>query len=339
MLNYYEILGLNTSATDSEIRRAYRILARRYHPDLNPDKHESEKFKLIAQAYDTLNNAEKRKQYDIDLDNFLQQSFQEKINAYKKRQEASDKAANTRARERYFKAQQADIEAMKHLHEMKNKAQQKGDEITNKVKKLGQPVLSNVVSKLRNIRKGKSNTPKQQLPVPFQIIEISVSVPEAIFGVRKAVELSDGNRKINVKIPAGVYPGTILKLRSDNRNLVAIIRVARHPFISMHSKGIVVEMPVTIAEAIQGATIKVPTLEEAILLKVPPGTQSGTELRIRGKGVRNNESRGDLFARIMIQVPSDTERPGLKDKAELFKADYDQGVRKSMPDNLGNLIE
>jgi DnaJ-class molecular chaperone len=167
-----------------------------------------------------------------------------------------------------------------------------------------------------------------------------VSVEEAINGVKKVVELdeSPAKRRISVRIPPGVRTGSVVHLQSRRKQreeLVVIIRVAPHPYISMHVKGLVVEVPITVQEAVEGARIQVPTLEEPALITVPAGSQSGHEIRLRSRGpVGRDGVRSDLFYRLLIKVPDQPFASGLAGKVREVSAYYEEAVRRSLPHKL-----
>jgi DnaJ-class molecular chaperone len=155
--------------------------------------------------------------------------------------------------------------------------------------------------------------------------------------VKKTVEIEEpaGTRKLSVAIPPGVRSGSVIRLRAKNsptEELVLIVRVASHPFIAMQPRGIVVEVPVSVQEAVFGASITVPTLEDPVSIKIPPGTQSGQEVRLRERGVHHREgARGDIFYRILIAVPGSPEAVGLREKVGELEAYYGGGVRAGLP--------
>lgn len=331
MENHYETLGLTMSASQEEIRRAYRILARRYHPDVNPGKASAEeRFKSIANAYSVLGDAEKKAKYDQELERFFHADKEFGFRAFQESQRRQSSA-----RKRYMEAQER---AEHHSSKRGPKPEQKiSREAPKKAAKQGG--FFNSIKKSVDIfsllPKKKSEDSARATKV--SVIEVSVSMKDAVYGVKKTVELSEPERirKISVAIPPGVRNGSVVHLRSKNpfnEELVLIVRVPIHPFLSIQTRGIVAEVPITIQEAICGASISVPTLDEPISVKIPPGSSSGTEVRIPGKGMYSRDSsRGDLFVRFMIQVPQSPDAVGLKDKARELDQYYEGSIRDKLP--------
>jgi DnaJ-class molecular chaperone len=181
---------------------------------------------------------------------------------------------------------------------------------------------------------------QQSSVVKISVVEVSINIRDAIFGVRKAIEVTEpeGVRKISVHIPPGVRTGAVLHLRSkgqSSEDLVVVVRVAAHPILNMQPKGLVAEIPISVKEAIEGANISVPTLEDPIVIKLPPGSQSGSEIRLKGRGAPLKDgSKGDLFLRLLIKVPESTAGIGLREKAEALEAYYERPVRQTLPKNL-----
>ncbi|MBX7145315.1 MAG: DnaJ domain-containing protein [Oligoflexia bacterium] len=366
MINHYATLGLHTSATPEEIRRAYRILARRYHPDVNPGKASEEKFKSIAQAYDVLSDEKRKQAYDLELEQALRDKAAMGFKAY---QQATK--AHVSARKRFYEAK----------HENFGKLQPEGPEIAPDPTPPppSQPGLADLWYKAKKAflgpparrarptpgpkrasprpesagRPGFQTRPAEPVPerpisqdlhqpsvVRISVVEVSVSLRDAVYGVRKTVEVSEpeGSRKISVNVPPGVRSGSVVHLRSKgthSEDLVVVIRVATHPFLSMAPRGLICEIPITVGEALSASSISIPTLEDPVVVKIPPGCQSGTELRLRGKGAPQKDgTRGDLFIRFMVMLPESPEAVGLKDKAQALEAYYEKQVRQALPKTL-----
>lgn len=363
MENYYKLLGLNTSAASEEIRRAYRILARRYHPDVNPGKTSEDKFKKIAEAYRVLSDPDKRKAYDSDLENHLrstghgQSDADPRINAYRRNQSS----ARTSARQKFYEAQYQNFGKVKPETTAEEKPAPKtasaglGGDFA-KFATLGKKTLDRVFGT------GRKETPRRSATesnrpgtmtgdvdvdrhdiAKISLIEVSVTLGDVVNGVKKTVEIAEpeGTRKVSVRIPAGVRNGSVVHLRSKGgtgEDLVIIVRVAAHPFLSMHTRGLVAEVPISINEAISGASVTLPSLDDPISVKIPPGAQSGTEIRMKGRGVVNKDgSRGDLFYRLMIRVPEAQNAVGFSERANELERYYSQPVRQSLPKTLLDL--
>lgn len=368
MENHYATLGLHNSATQEEIRRAYRILARRYHPDVNPGKASEEKFKSIAQAYDVLSDEKRKHAYDLELE----QALRDKANmGFKAYQQATK--AHVSARKRFYEAKHQNFGKIDPEGEPSNgnaapasapppPSQPGLADLWYKAKKafLGTPPTQ--TQRARPSRATRPtvraerppSTPRpaeqhsnkerpisQEMAQPsvlrISVVEVSVSLRDAVYGVRKTVEVSEpeGSRKISVNIPPGVRSGSVVHLRSKGtsaEDLVVVIRVASHPFLSMAPRGLVAEIPITVSEALNSASISVPTLDDPVVLKIPPGCQSGSELRLKGKGaIQKDGSRGDLFIRFLIMLPESPEAVGLKEKAQALEAYYEKQVRQALP--------
>ena len=172
------------------------------------------------------------------------------------------------------------------------------------------------------------------------ILEISVTMRDAILGMKKTVEIGEpeGLRKISINIPPGVKTGSVLRFREKSGNgeeLVFIIRVGTHPFLCIENKGVVVDIPISINEAFAGASLTLPTFEEAVIVKIPPLSQSGTEIRVKGKGVLSREGqRGDLFYRLLIKLPEALHAVGIKEKISELESYYAGSVRQGFSKTL-----
>ncbi len=337
MKNHYEVLGLHTSASAEEIRRAYRILARRYHPDVNPQISSADKFKTISIAYRTLSDTKKRAQYDIDLEKEQRDRLHEKIKSYQKQQAFKTSAAaseSTKAQSTQ-KASKPPPPKAPPRQLLLLKIQKKWTDYIKRLKdrknKLRQATYSTA--------SGNSATADVRIS-KISIVEVSIGVEDAILGVKKTIEISEpgGLRKVSVAIPSGVRNGSVVRLRSKGdvgEDLVLIIRVASHPFLRLEPRGIIMEVPVTIGEVAGEASIKVPTLEESALVKIPPDAQSGTEIRLKEKGVKFKDgSRGDFFVRLLVQLPGSLTAHGLLDRVRELELYYEKSLRSHLPRRL-----
>ncbi len=334
MENYYNTLGLNSSATENEIRRAYRILARRYHPDVNPGKDSSNRFKEIAEAYRILSDQKRREKYDIEFEQAEQKFQQARYRAY------------TEQARKKFQEQSRAYANKKRADEKREQDKPKTPPSTPQARKrdpidILRTAAKNFIYKpIPNPFTKRTANLKHPSPGSVSIIEVSITVEDSILGVRKSIELSDGSsaRKISVRIPPGAYTGSVVRMRNTenaSEELVLVVRVARHPFLSIEKKGLIVDLPVTIHEATCGANIIVPSLDDQIVLKVPAQTQSGTYIRLQGRGITlKDKSRGDLFYRVIVRVPDSGPADTLKSITGELNEYYSGNIRSNLPKSI-----
>ncbi len=351
MQNHYKTLGLTNAASTAEIRRAYRILARRYHPDVNPNGDSEDLFKEIALAYAILSEPERKQQYDLELKQ-SSESFNETFNrareALKRNQQARAYARNQKPKDisQSYKSEQS----------TDSKQQPRPSRLSayNALKKVatssisGLSILPETLAQLRRAAFGDSSRDK---PDPYDqasgvvdqvaILELSISMIDAICGMKKTVEISDRpntTRKISVSIPPGVQTGSIVRFRSKERQreeIVLVIRVESHPWLSIGDRGLTMEVPLTIGEAIGGGKVQIPSFGEQLLVTVDPGTQSGREVRLKGQGLTwRDGTRGDLYIRFIVKIPDLPLPTELRSLGELLAESYSQNVRADLPKKL-----
>lgn len=341
MQNHYTVLGINSSASPDEIRRAYRILARRYHPDLNPGQANSERFRKIAEAYEILSDSKKKSAYDANFESKQREDVARGFAAYERAQ--ATRVRNRRNRRHPGPQQEPEPEEVKPFESVVETSQRT-------IRKVSEQMRNLLRSTIGIGEGGKRTKPKERelgskgaqgSIERVSVIEVSVSIRDAILGTKKAIEIPEpeGQRKVSVRIPAGVRNGSVIRLRAKNlpgEDLVLIVRVASHPILSVQARGLVAEIPISIQEAIMGAHISVPTLEEPVSVKVPPASQSGSEIRLKNRGILQRDgTRGDLFIRLLVKVPdAPAEAVGLKDKVSELEKYYSVPVRQGLPKNL-----
>ena len=276
MKSPYESLGVAKTASQEDIKKAYRNLAKLHHPDLNPGKKEAEeKFKEISEAYELIGTEEARKKYDQG----------EEI----QREEA-------RARESYYRSQQ------------------EGGRYSQS---FGQGLDEDFFSQLFGASRGGGTRrgfggPSAPLPGEDHLYQMEVDFKDAALGAEREIILSNG-KKLQVKIPAGIESGTKLRFKgqggespNNGPNGNAFVKITVKPLkgFERHGKNIETELPISFQEALLGAEIKVPTLEGQVLLNINPGVSTGTRLRVRGKGIGPEKSRGDLIVVLKTVMPA-----------------------------------
>ncbi len=268
MRDPYEVLGVSRSASDADIKKTYRRLVKETHPDLNPgDKKVEQRFKELSAAYDLLSDKKKRARYDRgEID------------------------AEGRERPEYA------------FHRAYGDAGRAGRASAG-----GGGTFSahDIFDELfgRTTLKTKGANISYTLAVDFL---------EAARGGKRRVVLSSG-RSLEVNIPPGTENGQTLRLKGQglpgmgggpNGDALIEIQVGSHPYFSRKGRDVVVEVPVTLHEAVLGANIQVPTIDGKVAVKVPRGANSGTRLRLKGKGIAGaGGARGDQYVKLTIMLP------------------------------------
>jgi curved DNA-binding protein len=282
--DYYEILGVGKNASDEEIKRVYRKLAMKYHPDRNPNKKEAEeRFKEINEAYAVLSDKEKRKQYDtFGAEGFRQRFTQEDIFRGFDFEEILSGVFGGRGR-RDFKYKRkggfdfGDIFGGQYGYQDMGRMPQKGEDV---------------------------------------LYELTISLEEAASGGEKRISYRKNGQveEVSVKIPRGISAGKKLRLNGKGMeginggppgDLYLQVSIQEHPIFTREGDDLVVEKEISFPEAVLGTTIDVPTLEGTKRMKVPPGTQSHTKMRLKGLGISHfqKEGRGDEYVKVIIKVP------------------------------------
>ncbi len=274
--DYYETLGVSKGASEDEIKKAYRKLARQYHPDRNPgDKQAEARFKEVQEAYDVLSDKSKQTQYD-------RFGFAG-ANAHGGPGGPGGFNWGGGGGPGNFEFQGDPEAAAEMFRDLFGGAGSFEDLLGSRQ------------------RGGRRRTAR---PEPAGAVEAEATIPFQAAAVGGTVALHVGDRQLDVKIPAGVEDGQKLRLRGQGphgEDLLLKLHVAPHPYFRREGNNVVVEVPLSLAEAVLGAKVDVPTLAgERLSVKVPPGTSSGARLRLRGKGIAG----GDQYIEIKIVVPA-----------------------------------
>lgn len=277
----YSVLGVSKSASDDEIRKTFRRLAKEYHPDRNRgDNKAEERFKELNQAYDIVGDEKKRKKFDaglIDADG-------------KERAESPFQHEGTGG----F-GYQGGFGQRGGFRGGGASAEDIGD------------IFSNIFG--QRTRPGTSNVPMAGEDVSYKL---AVDFLEAANGVKKRITLPNGEA-LDVRIPKGFRDGQTLRLKGKGRpgvnggrygDALVTVSVKAHPLFERDGDNIVVEVPISIDEAVLGAKIAVPTVDGSVTLTVPQNSSSGTILRLKGKGIAG---RGDQHVRLKIVLPNETD--------------------------------
>jgi curved DNA-binding protein len=282
--DYYHILGVAKNASDEEIKKAYRKLAMKYHPDRNPNKKEAEeRFKEINEAYAVLSDKEKRKQYDtFGAEGFQQRFSQEDIFRGFDFDEILSSLFGGRGRRDFRFGGQSGVDFGDFF------GRQGGYQDAGRMSQRGEDI----------------------------VYEMAISLEEAAFGGEKRISYRKNGRleEVSVKIPRGFPSGKKLRLAGkgkEGRNggppgdLYLQVTVREHPLFSQEGDDLIVEKEINFSEAVLGTTIEVPTLEGMKKVKVPPGTQSHTKMRLKGLGMPHfqGEGKGDEYVKVIVKIP------------------------------------
>jgi curved DNA-binding protein len=300
--DFYKILGVERKADEKEIKKAYRKLARRHHPDVNPnDKGAETKFKAINEAFQVLSDTEKRAAYDQFGDD------------YDKYGPVPNGAAAGAA---YGNAGRGGYASGVNIEDLFNQASRQRAGVASGAAR-GEADHGDVFGGIFGRR---ARGPQKGEDVE-QTLEISL--PESVKGTQRALKLTISDphsgksetRNVTVKIPAGVREGARVRVAGQgassdnggpNGDLFLAIKIAPHPVWKRDGDNLSIEVPVSLSEAALGATIEVPTQSGSVQLKIPAATQSGQKFRLSGRGVATKSgTSGDQYVVIKIAVPKE----------------------------------
>ncbi len=294
--DYYEILGISKDATNEEIKKNYRRLARQYHPDLNPgDKVAEEKFKDINEAYEVLSDPGKRAQYDQFSVFWKQNGFGGS------KQSSSRKGWNSQGNGRNSQ----DVNPAKYdnfdtfidqVFRVKSKKNNTSNSDTS----------TTDTDPFRTQRTKVSYTPNSRLPRRDIEARLTLPLEKAYQGGLERIRLEDG-RSLEVNMPPGMVTGQTIRLRNQGisgGDLYLKITVQTHNVFKIEGTDIYCQIPITPCEAVLGGQVEAPTLDGLVKMTIPPGVRSGQRLRLEGKGYPNEKGkRGNQLVEIQIITP------------------------------------
>jgi DnaJ-class molecular chaperone len=322
--DYYKTLGVAKNASQADIQKAYRTLARKYHPDMNPDdKSAKKKFQQVQAAFDVLNNPEKREMYDRYGSSFETMG----ANGPGGRPQGQQAWSwGPGAGQGGFSPEDVDFSQIF--------GERFGQEGTG-----GFADLFNQFRRSGGKTRKTAGAPRRGGDI---LHELQIPFTTAISGgeVQLTVERPNGKTEtIAVKIPAGIDEGKKIRIRGQGQpagrggtpgDIIITIHVAPHSYFQRRDNHLVVRVPVTLGEAAAGAKVDIPTPKGTVTLHVPAGTSSGAKLRVKGHGIApKNGTPGDLLAEIQIMLPKSMSEA---DRHAIHEIDghYTQNPRKDL---------
>ena len=275
--DFYEVLGIARTATADEVRRAYRKLAKEFHPDKNKAAEATKRFSEVQEAYDTLSEAEKRRQYD----------------QFGRAGAGFGAQGGGQGGGPWQNVNQSDLE-----------------EMLGGLGGIGDFFRTGASPRPRSgpTRSARGQDSQQEVTVDFMT---------AAVGGSRNISTRDAAGKIesiDVRIPAGISSGGVLRVPGKGSlgigggpqgDLMVVVRIAPHPWFYRDGMDVSINVPITIVEAALGTSVGVPLLKGSITLRIPPGTHSGKKLRVTGKGIAPvGKTPGDFYAVIDIVAPT-----------------------------------
>ena len=288
--DYYKVLGVERQASEDQIKRAYRDLAKKFHPDKNPgDKAAEEKFKSINEAYEVLKDPQKRKRYDQLGDSYS--SWQQ-----------GGRQGNFNWEDWFSQSPGAGGQRVS-MDDLFGGAGGFSDFFS--------AIFGGMGGAGTRTQTRRASSPPRQA-VPAAEVPVSISLAEAFHGATRMVQA--GDRRLEVKIPAGARTGTKVRMKGaagslpygQAQDLYLVVKVESDPRFERKEDDLYTDVSIDLFTAVLGGQVKVPTLTGEVMLTIPEGTQPGQAFRLTGRGMPRlsaPHTYGDLYARIKVTLP------------------------------------
>jgi curved DNA-binding protein len=317
--DFYAVLGVAKDADEDTIKKAFRKLAMKYHPDKSPGKASEQRFKEVNQAHEVLADKKKRALYDEFGEESLSQNFDaDRARVIRQYGGGGGRGARSSGGARGGP----------------------GFDVQEGFGGAGGTDINDLFGEIfsRSARTGGART---RAPSRGQDMESSVTVDfvSAVKGTQLELQRGDGTEAVTVRVPPGAGEGSRLRIPGQGSpgfgggpagDLLLTIHVTPHPFFKRDGDDLQVDVPVTIGEAYRGEKIRVPTPDGEVTLKVPKHTQSGSVTRLRGKGVaRKGKEAGDLYVRFIVHVPTEDD-PEVAQAVDLLAAKMTEDPRTGL---------
>lgn len=361
--DYYAALGVAKDASDAEIRKAYRKLARDLHPDARPgDKQAEERFKEVSEAYAVLSNSEKRREYDQVREQLSAGGFAAGFGGFR----APGGGYRTAGGGGFESFDLGDLfgEAFRSAGTRRQAAGRRGRDLETTLNLSFEDAMAGVTTTLRvtghapcsNCGGSGAKPGTHPIPCPTCGGAGSIAHDQGLFSFSEPCPNCGGSgrkipipcakcegtgveirpREIRTRVPAGVKDGARIRLKGKGEpgpgggpagDLFVNVRVAPHDVFGRRGEHVTITVPITFSEAALGTKLTVPTLDGAVTLRIPAGTESGRTFRVRGKGAPTpNGERGDLLVTVEVAIPRKLNRNQRK-LLEDFAATEDRSIR------------
>ncbi len=374
--DYYEVLGVEKNATDTEIKKAYRKMAQKYHPDMNPGNAEAEaKFKEVNEANEVLSDPEKRARYDqygfagvdpnfnpnagfgggfggFDFGGFGDifsdffgggSSSSQRRNGPRQGENAGAEVTVTFQEAAFGTEKEVEVQRVESCSKCSGSGCAEGTTPETCTTCSGTGTIRTTRQTMFGAMQQQSTCPK--CSGSGKIIKTPCQTCKGKGRVRR-------NKKIKVTIPAGIDLGQSVRVRGEGHagtnggpagDLIVGVNILPHEIFERDGVSVLCEMPITFSQAALGAEIEVPTLDGNVRYTVPEGTQTGTTFRLRGKGIYhlNSKSRGDQYVTVVVETPTNLNR----DQKELLRkfaesvGDEGSPKRKRFFDKLKDIMD
>lgn len=307
--DYYDVLGVARGASSEELKKAHRKLSRKFHPDVNKeDPKAAERFGEVQEAYDVLSDPEKRQAYDRFGHAGAHMGGAaaggragDPFEAFRRQQGTHGGGYAPGG----FRVENIDPED---LNDLRNG--QFGDIFEGLFgsagpfgRRGGRPRPG----------PGEYNASARSRPRPTDLnieVPVTINFEQAAFGTTVGLTSPGTREKVEAKVPAGVKDGQRVRLRGRGNksggatgDLILVVKVEEHPYFRRDGLNVILEVPVSVWEALLGGKIEVPTLDGSVTITVPPGTGGGQKLRIKDRGIKRGQERGDQLVILKVVVP------------------------------------
>lgn len=349
--NFYKLLGLKPGAPANEVKRAFRALARQYHPDSGHELASDYMFQKITEAYDHLSDPDLKAEYDAAHRQYS--DIKEKVDVYKNADKFKFGSGKSSSTDNTNATTSTNFEGPSGLRFGGMKIKPDGKEakessifgkVTEKLQRVKEST-DGLFGKVTGTQRRDTVDGKGTKSIPRDGAEFTFSINalESLHGTTRELtfEGANGPRLIRVKIPAGVMPGALLKVncppKEDEPGRIVHVRVQidAHELVEREGCDIIVKVPITVGEAVNGTEIEIPTLEGPVKIRIPPGWDIEKRLRLKSRGLalEAGGERGHMFVKTYVVLP-DAPSEELAEAAKQLDRLYRTEVRKDLPKHL-----